>query len=153
MEFLTADWLGTPVWFWLAFIGIVIALTVFDLGILHKEDREMGIGESLKLSAFYISIALAFGVPPMLLGIPGDNTFANFMEANRSFWRQTVLPMASRMAEAMTGFLCEGGLRLAHDLDQVEALAADREALWARVGKAEFLTDDEKRQAVGYGAK
>ena len=97
-------------------------------------------------------IALAFGVPPMLLGIPGDNTFANFMEANRSFWRQTVLPMASRMAEAMTGFLCEGRLRLAHDLDQVEALAADREALWARVGTAAFLTADEKRAAVGYGA-
>ncbi|MEI8177965.1 phage portal protein [Aestuariivirga sp.] len=97
-------------------------------------------------------IALAFGVPPMLLGIPGDNTFANFMEANRSFWRQTVLPMASRMAEAMTGFLCEGRLRLAHDLDQVEALAADREALWARVGTAAFLTDEEKRAAVGYGA-
>lgn len=97
-------------------------------------------------------IALAFGVPPMLLGIPGDNTFANFMEANRSFWRQTVLPMASRMAEAMTGFLCAGSLRLSHDLDQVEALAADREALWARLGKAEFLTDDEKRAAVGYGA-
>lgn len=97
-------------------------------------------------------IALAFGVPPMLLGIPGDNTFANFMEANRSFWRQTVLPMASRVAEAMTGFLCEGGLRLTHDLDQVEALSADREALWARVGKAEFLTEDEKRAAVGYGA-
>jgi len=62
MEFLTADWLGTPVWFWLAFIGIVIALTVFDLGILHKEDREMGIAESLKLSVFYIAIAMAFGV-------------------------------------------------------------------------------------------
>lgn len=97
-------------------------------------------------------IALAFGVPPMLLGIPGDNTFANFMEANRSFWRQTVLPMASRVSEAMTGFLCAGNLRLAHDLDQVEALAADREALWARVGTAAFLTDDEKRAAVGYGA-
>ena len=61
-EFLLADWLGTPVWFWLSFIGIVIALTAFDLGILHKEDREMGIAESLKLSAFYISIALLFGV-------------------------------------------------------------------------------------------
>ena len=97
-------------------------------------------------------IALAFGVPPMLLGIPGDNTFANYMEANRSFWRQTVLPLASRMAEALTGFLGGGRYRLAHDLDQVEALAADREALWARVGKADFLTDDEKRAAVGYGA-
>jgi tellurite resistance protein TerC len=62
MEFLFADWLGTPVWFWTVFIGIVIALTTFDLGILHKEDKEMGIGESLKLSAFYISIALAFGI-------------------------------------------------------------------------------------------
>jgi HK97 family phage portal protein len=98
-------------------------------------------------------IALAFGVPPMLLGIPGDNTFANFMEANRSFWRQTVLPMASRMAEALTGFLGEKRFRLAHDLDQVEALAADREALWARLGKADFLTGEEKRAAVGYGAK
>jgi len=61
MEFLFADWLGTPVWFWLAFLGLVIALTAFDLGILNKENREMGIAESLKLSAFYIGIALAFG--------------------------------------------------------------------------------------------
>ncbi len=60
-EFLTADWLGTPAWFWLAFLSLVIALTAFDLGILHREDREMGIAESLKLSAFYIGVALAFG--------------------------------------------------------------------------------------------
>lgn len=61
MEFLGADWLGTPVWFWLSFAGIVLTLTAFDLGVLHKEDREMGIGESLKLTAFYIAVALAFG--------------------------------------------------------------------------------------------
>jgi tellurite resistance protein TerC len=61
MEFFFTDWLGTPVWFWLAFLGLVIALTAFDLGILNKENREMGIGESLKLSALYIGIALAFG--------------------------------------------------------------------------------------------
>jgi tellurite resistance protein TerC len=62
MDFLLQAWLGTPVWFWLAFIGLVIALTAFDLGVLHKEDREMGIGESLKLSAFYIGISLLFGI-------------------------------------------------------------------------------------------
>ena len=61
MEFLTADWLGTPAWFWLTFLGLVALLTAFDLGLLHKEDREMGVGESLKLSAFYITVALAFG--------------------------------------------------------------------------------------------
>ncbi|WP_310530458.1 TerC family protein [Novosphingobium sp.] len=62
MEFLFADWLGTPAWFWLSFAGIVLALTAFDLGVLHKEDKEMGIGESLKLTAFYITIAMLFGV-------------------------------------------------------------------------------------------
>ena len=56
------DWLGTPVWFWLSFGALVLALTAFDLGILHKEDREMGIAESLKLSAFYIGVAMLFGV-------------------------------------------------------------------------------------------
>jgi len=99
-------------------------------------------------------IALAFGVPPMLLGIPGDNTFANYAEANRSFWRQTVIPLALRVAEAMGNWLTPAygtDLRLGFDLDQVEALSPEREALWARLGAAEFLTVDEKRAAVGYG--
>jgi len=61
VELLFADWLGTPAWFWLAFAGLVLVLTAFDLGFLHKEDREMGIAESLKLSVFYIAIAVAFG--------------------------------------------------------------------------------------------
>ena len=62
MEFFFADWLGTPAWFWLVFLGLVLALTAFDLGILHRENKEMGIAESLKLSALYIGIALAFGL-------------------------------------------------------------------------------------------
>jgi tellurite resistance protein TerC len=65
MEFLTpsfaSDFLGKPVWIWLTFIGIVIALLAFDLGVLHKDDHEIGVRESLLLSAGYISVALAFG--------------------------------------------------------------------------------------------
>ena len=61
-DFLLAPWLGTPVWFWGAFLAIVVVLTAFDLGFLHKEDRELGIAESLKLSVFYITVALLFGV-------------------------------------------------------------------------------------------
>jgi tellurite resistance protein TerC len=61
MEFLMIDWLGTPVWFWLVFVSLVGILTAFDLGFLHKEDKEMGIAESLKLSAFYIGVAVLFG--------------------------------------------------------------------------------------------
>jgi tellurite resistance protein TerC len=62
MDFLFIDWLGTPLWFWAAFVAIVLALTAFDLGVLHKEDREMGVRESLVLSVFYISVALLFGL-------------------------------------------------------------------------------------------
>jgi len=61
MEILLADWLGTPLWFWLAFAALVLALTAFDLGVLNKQNRAMGIGESLRLTAFYIAIAMAFG--------------------------------------------------------------------------------------------
>ena len=50
-------------------------------------------------------VALALGVPPMLLGIPGDNTYANYAEANRSFWRQTVLPLVNRTAKALSAWL------------------------------------------------
>jgi HK97 family phage portal protein len=100
-------------------------------------------------------IALAFGVPPMLLGIPGDNTFANYAEANRVFWRQTVLPLVGRTADALTTWLgphYPGAIRLGFDADAVEALSVERAALWSRITAADFLTRDEKRQAVGYGA-
>jgi HK97 family phage portal protein len=99
-------------------------------------------------------IALALGVPPMLLGIPGDNTYSNYQEATRTFWRQTVLPLVARTAKALSAWLSPafgGGLSLKPDLDQIEALSSEREALWARLEKASFLTTDEKRAAVGYG--
>ena len=98
--------------------------------------------------------ALAFGVPPMLLGIPGDNTYSNFAEANRTFWRQTVIPLLGRVTDALGNFVGPqfgADIRLTYDLDQVDALSQDRDALWTRVNTATFLTDDEKRAAVGYG--
>lgn len=61
MELLLLPWLGTPVWLWLAFVGIVAALLVLDLGVLHRREREIGVRESLALSAFYITLGLGFG--------------------------------------------------------------------------------------------
>jgi HK97 family phage portal protein len=101
-------------------------------------------------------IALAFGVPPLLLGLPGDNTHANYAEANRAFYRQTVIPLVKRTAEALAHWLSPpfgDALRLEPDLDAVEALATERESLWRRVSAASFLTDEEKREAVGYGRR
>ena len=99
-------------------------------------------------------IALAFGVPPMLLAIPGDNTYSNYQEANRVFWRQSVLPLAGRIACALTHWLSPvfgDGLMLAADTDRIEALSPDRAALWERVSKAPFLSVNERRLATGYG--
>src|SRR6056297_247966 len=97
-------------------------------------------------------IALAFGVPPMLLGIPGDATYANYAEAHRAFYRQTVLPLASKVAASvgrwLSGFTGENVL-LTPDLDQVPALAAERDAQWTRVAQADFLTPSEKRRMLG----
>jgi hypothetical protein len=90
----------------------------------------------------------------MLLGIPGDNTYANYQEANRSLWRQTVLPVGTRIAKALSQWLApayDAPLELRPDLDAIEALTPEREALWSRLEKATFVTQDEKRAAVGYG--
>lgn len=101
-------------------------------------------------------IALAFGVPPLLLGLPGDNTHANYAEANRAFWRMTILPMVQRTQGAMAHWLqphFDEEIRLEPDIDRIEALAEDRSALWKRVNETPFLTEDEKREALGYGRR
>lgn len=97
-------------------------------------------------------IAIAFGVPPMLLGIPGDATYANYQEANRAFFRLTVLPLAAKVTAAVAHWLSGFGgdaVEIRPDLDQVPALATERDAQWARVAGAEFLTLAEKRALLG----
>lgn len=96
-------------------------------------------------------IALAFGVPPMLLGLPGDSTYANYREANRALWRLTLLPLSAKIFSALTEGLEPWfpEAKLAIDLDRVPALAEDRERLWAQVSAAEFLSADEKRALLG----
>ncbi|MFT5613842.1 MAG: HK97 family phage portal protein [Granulosicoccus sp.] len=97
-------------------------------------------------------IALAFGVPPMLLGIQGDATHSNYQEANRAFYRLTVVPLATRVAASLSEWLGRftgEAVELKPDLDQVPALAAERDAQWSRVAGAAFLSDAEKRAILG----
>ena len=100
-------------------------------------------------------IALAFGVPPMLLGIPGDATYSNYQEANRAFYRLTVLPLAMRVAAGVADWLSQFSgdrFELKPDLDQVPALATERDAQWSRVAGADFLSNAEKRALLGLPA-
>ena len=101
-------------------------------------------------------ISIAFGVPPMLLGIPGDATYANYQEANRAFYRLTVLPLATRVLSAIAHWLGDFGgdaVSLSPDLDQIPALAVERDAQWRRVADATFLTASEKRALLGLPAE
>ena len=100
-------------------------------------------------------VALAFGVPPMLLGLPGDATYNNYREANRALWRLTLLPLADKIFAALGEGLVTWfpGAALAVDLDRVPALAEDRERLWTQVSGASFLSDDEKRAMLGLPAQ
>ncbi|MCT4557408.1 MAG: phage portal protein [Pelagimonas sp.] len=100
-------------------------------------------------------IAVAFGVPPMLLGIPGEATYSNYAEAHRAFYRQTVLPLASKVSTSVGRWLSQfvgEQVALKPDLDQVPALATERDAQWNRVAGADFLTQAEKRQMLGLPA-
>jgi HK97 family phage portal protein len=100
-------------------------------------------------------IALAFGTPPLLLGLPGDNTYANYKEANLAFWRQTVLPLARKTARALTTWLrpwLGRDLTIACEEAEIPALAEERGALWSQLETASFLSTEEKRKLAGLGS-
>lgn len=102
-------------------------------------------------------IALAFKTPPMVLGIPGDNTYSNYKEANAAFYRTTVIPDAirvyARIGQWLGRAMGEEGLTLTPDLDEIPALAEERAAVWEKLEGASFLSEEEKREAAGYDRK
>jgi phage portal protein BeeE len=92
----------------------------------------------------------------MLLGIPGDATYANYAEANRAFYRLTVLPLANKVLGSVSHWLGElsgEAVTLSADLDQIPALGVEREAQWKRVANADFLSAAEKRVLLGLPAE
>ena len=97
-------------------------------------------------------VALAFGVPPQMLGIPGDNTYSNLQEARLALWEQTILPLLQNVTDALNNWLVpmfDTSLSLSLNQDAIPILAAKRDAYWERISKADFLTADEKRKLLG----
>lgn len=113
--------------------------------------KDMDFSEGRNLSAR--EIAQAFGVPPMLVGVPGDATFANYREARFHLWEDTILPLVDHLTDELNLWLVprfEKDLRLSYDIEGIPALAPRREEAWAKLAAANFLTVNEKRGAVGY---
>ena len=85
-------------------------------------------------------------------GIPGDNTYSNYREANLAYWRLTILPLVRKTLGRLEAWLNgarQGSISLRPDLDAVPALGPEREALWKRLNSADFLTRNEKREIAG----
>lgn len=119
-----------------------------DLG-LSPKDLDFIAGKSVSAR----EICQAFGVPPMLAGISGDATFSNYREARFHLWEDTILPLLDHLVGEFNLWLTPmfgENLRLSYDHDGIAALSPKREAAWSKVCSADFLTINEKRQAVGY---
>jgi HK97 family phage portal protein len=100
-------------------------------------------------------ISQAFGVPPMLVGVKGDATFSNYKEARFHLWEDTILPLLEFIIAEfnlwLVPYFCENQtLSIGYDVDHIPALAPKRESHWAKIQGASFLSDNEKREAVGY---
>ena len=118
--------------------------------------REMGLSPAdmtlieTKLSSAR-DVALALGVPPQLLGIPGDNTYSNYQEARLAFWEDTVMPLMGMIADDWNASLGEpAGVTLKPDFDQVPAIVEKKRKQWAMLDSTTSLTLNEKRAAMGY---
>jgi HK97 family phage portal protein len=99
-------------------------------------------------------IAIGYGVPSMLLGIPGDNTYSNYKEARAAFWEDTIIHYLDFYREAFTGWFFNRnitGQYIEYDLNDIPALAYKQELLWERQKNAtDILTIDERRMMIGY---
>ena len=97
-------------------------------------------------------IALALGVPPQLLGIPGDNTYSNMQEARLALWEETIIPLLDHLTDSLNHWLVpmfDQLLTLEYDVNEVSGLSSRREKTWTRIENSSFLSVNEKRQMVG----
>ncbi len=123
-----------------------------DMGMSPKD---MDWSSSKNMSAR--EIALAFGVPPQMVGVPDSMTYSNYREARQSLWEDTIIPLASDIAAELTAWLAPkfGGAekKLVLELDDIPALADKRARRFDRIANANFLKDEEKREMLGFSTK
>lgn len=117
---------------------------------MSMSPKDMDYMESKNSSAR--DIALSLGVPPQLLAIKGDNTYSNMQEARLAFWEETILPLLDHTIDSLNNWLVgriDRGLELGYDRNAISALSLRQEKEWQRIEAASFMTDAEKRVAVG----
>ena len=97
-------------------------------------------------------IAIAFNVPPQLLGISGDNTYSNMQEARLALWEENIIPLLDKYADALStwfSYWYQEDLIVDFDKESISVLTNRRESLWSKISSADFMTINEKRNLVG----
>lgn len=97
-------------------------------------------------------IAVAFNVPPQLLGFNGDNTYSNMQEARLALWEENIMPLLDKYADALSNWLShwyQENLVIDFDREAISVLTERRENLWSKIASADFMTINEKRAFVG----
>lgn len=131
--------------------GKTAVIGEFDATTVGFDPTKMEYIEGLHSAARLI--ALAYGVPPMLLGIPGDNTFSNMQSAIESLYHQRVFPLLDYILDEMSMWMAPvfgDDIRLDYDIDSVPALEQSRQAVFMSLKDASFLTVNEKRALIGF---
>jgi HK97 family phage portal protein len=98
-------------------------------------------------------IALAFGVPPQLLGIQGDNTYSNMSEARLALWEQTIIPFINFVINSFEDYIRVNTgevIDLKFDKNQIATLSSNRDSEWDKISRTTFLTINEKRKILGF---
>ena len=121
------------------------------------EWKEMGLSPkdldfSSGINVTSREIAQAFGVPPILVGLQQDSSFATYKEARLHLWEDTILPLAGLIQADFSSWLSRRfnvDVKIAFDLDSIHALTSKREILWNKISEANFLSENEKREILG----
>jgi HK97 family phage portal protein len=95
-------------------------------------------------------IVMAYGIPPQMMGIKGDQTYANYEQARMAFWEETVTFYLTLIRDELNHWLLRGSNKyLDFDIDDMPAFESKRASLWERARMSDFITINEKRQMVG----
>ncbi|MDR1361871.1 MAG: phage portal protein [Holosporaceae bacterium] len=116
---------------------------------LSPKDLDFGAGKTITSR----EIALAFGVPPAMLGLQESATFSSYREARLELWEDTILPLAELVRQEFGNWFSRkfgASVEIVFDLDALHALTSRREILWQKISGADFLTANEKREILGF---
>lgn len=118
-----------------------------DISVSEKFEKFIELKDSVSRD-----IAMAFNVPPQLLGINGDNTYSNMQEARLALWEENIIPLLDKYADSLGNWLShwyQEELVIDFDKEAISILTERRESVWAKIASADFMTINEKRKHAG----